>query len=337
MKVTAKQIAQLINGKIEGNENVTVSKLAEIESAQKEDISFIADSKYNFSLYSTQSGIVIIDEHFTIENPIDCTVIRVKNPRLAFVKLLQFYDSLKNEKLGISKQAFIAKSANIGRNVYIGEGAVIGENVKIDDDTKIYPQAYVGDNVVIGESTIIYAGVKINENCQIGDSCIIHSGCVIGADGFGFFPNGNGTYEKIPQIGNVIIEDNVEVGANSCIDRATLGSTIIRQGVKIDNLVQIAHNCIVGENTVMAACCGIAGSVVIGKNCIFAGQVGVKDHVTIGNEVKVGAQCGIHRNIANKQNVLGSPAMEAKKMIRIFAALHFLPNLVDKMNKKNEK
>jgi UDP-3-O-[3-hydroxymyristoyl] glucosamine N-acyltransferase len=334
MEITAKQIAQLVNGKIEGNENITVNKMAQIEDGEKEDISFITDSKYNSCLYSTQSGIVVIEDNFTIEKPIHCTVIRVKNPHFAFVKLLQFYDSLKNEKLGVSKQAFIAKSAVVGKNVYIGEGVVIGENVKINDDTKIYPQVFIGDNVIIGESTIIYAGVKIYESCQVGDFCILHSGCVIGADGFGFFPNGKGAYEKIPQLGNVIIKDNVEIGANSCIDRATLSSTVIHQGVKIDNLVQIAHNCVIGENTVIAAGCGIAGSVVIGKNCIFAGQVGVKDHVAIGSEVIVGAQCGVHRNIADKQTVLGSPAMEAKKMIRIFAALNFLPDLVDIMNRK---
>ncbi|MDR2408401.1 MAG: UDP-3-O-(3-hydroxymyristoyl)glucosamine N-acyltransferase [Bacteroidales bacterium] len=337
MKVTAKQIAQLINGKIEGDENVAVSKLAKIEEGEKSDISFIADAKYNSYIYSTQSGIVVIKDNFILEHSVDCTLIRVKDPRFAFVKLLQFYDSLKSEKLGISKHAFIAKSATIGRNVYIGEGVVVGENAKIYDDAKIYPQVYVGDNVIIGESTIVYAGVKIYEGCQIGDFCILHSGCVIGADGFGFFPSENGLYEKIPQLGNVIIENNVEIGANSCVDRATLGSTVIHQGVKIDNLIQIAHNCTIGENTLMAACCGIAGSVSIGKNCIFAGQVGVKDHVVIGDGVMVGAQCGIHKNVADKQTLLGSPAMDAKKMMRVFAAMNFLPDLIDKMNKKNKK
>jgi UDP-3-O-[3-hydroxymyristoyl] glucosamine N-acyltransferase len=334
MKVSAKQIAQMINGKPEGDENIRVSNLAKIEEASPEDISFIADAKYNSCIYSTQSGIVVVKDDFVLEQPVNCTMIRVKDPRLAFVKLLQFYDSLKSEKLGISKHAFISKSATIGRNVYIGEGAVIGENAKIEDDAKIYPQVYIGDNVVIGESTIMYAGVKVYEGCRIGDFCILHSGCVIGADGFGFFPNENGVYEKIPQLGNVIIENNVEIGANSCIDRATLGSTVIGQGVKIDNLTQIAHNCTIGENTVIAACCGIAGSVDIGKNCIFAGQVGVKDHVAIGDSVMVGAQCGIHRNIADKQTILGSPAMDAKKMMRVFAAMNFLPDLVDKMNNK---
>ena len=238
---------------------------------------------------------------------------------------------MKNEKLGISKQAFIAKSAKIGRNVYIGEGVVVGDEAKIGDDAKIYPQTYIGDKVNIGESTILYAGVKVYENCQIGDFCIIHAGCVIGADGFGFMPDENGVYEKIPQLGNVIIENNVEIGANSCIDRATLESTIIRRGVKIDNLTQIAHNCDIGENTVIAACCGIAGSVRVGKNCVFAGQVGVKDHVTIGNQVMIGAQCGVHKNVGDKQVILGTPAMDAKKMMKIFAAMNFLPEMVGKM------
>jgi UDP-3-O-[3-hydroxymyristoyl] glucosamine N-acyltransferase len=331
MKATAKQIARLIDGKVVGNENIAVSKLSKINQGEEESISFIADDKYNDCLYTTKSSVVVINEDFEIKKAIKCTAIRVKNPHHAFVKILQFYDSLKSEKLGISKQAFIAKSAKIGRNVYIGEGAVISENAKIDDDAKIYPLSYVGDNVSIGESTILYAGVKVYENCHIGNFCILHAGCVIGADGFGFMPDENGVYEKIPQLGKVIIEDNVEIGANSCIDRATLESTIIRRGVKIDNLTQIAHNCDIGENTVMAACCGIAGSVTVGKNCIFAGQVGVKDHVKIGNQVIIGAQCGVHKNISSKQTILGSPAMEAKKMMKIFAAMNFLPDLVSKL------
>ena len=337
LKVKAKQIAQLIDGKIEGNENVSVSKLAKIEKGEKEGISFISDPQYNEYIYTTKSSIVIVENDFKAEKAIKPTIIRVKNPHLAFVKLLQFYDSLKSEKLGISKHAFISKSAKLGRNVYVGEGVVIGENVQIDDDAKIYPQVYVGDNVCVGESTILYSGVKIYDDCRIGNFCILHANCVIGADGFGFIPDEKGVYEKIPQLGNVIIEDHVEIGANSCIDRATLDSTIIRQGVKIDNLNQIAHNCEIGENTVIAACCGIAGSVRIGKNCIFAGQAGVKDHVTIGNQVIVGAQCGIHKNIGDKQTVLGTPAMEAKKMMRIFAAMNFLPDLIAKMNKSSEK
>ena len=334
MKATAKQITQLIKGKIEGDENVAASKLAKIDQADAESLAFIADPKYDPFIYSTKASIVVVKEDFVIEKPTACTVIRVEDPHRAFVKILQFYDSLKDEKLGISKHAFVAKSAKIGRNVYIGEGAVIGEYAKIGDDAKIYPQTFIGEQVSIGESTILYAGVKVYEKCQIGDFCILHAGCVIGADGFGFMPDENGVYEKIPQLGNVIIENNVEIGANSCIDRATLESTIIRQGVKIDNLTQIAHNCDIGENTVMAACCGIAGSVRIGKNCIFAGQVGVKDHVRIGNQVMIGAQCGVHKNISDKQVILGTPAMEAKKMMKIFAAMSFLPDLVSKMNKK---
>ena len=337
LKVTAKQIAKLINGTIEGNEKAIVNKMAKIEKGEKEAISFIADERYHDFIYTTPSSIVIVDHDFTVEKPVKATIIRVDNPHLAFVKLLQFYDSLRSEKLGISKHAFIAKSAKLGRNVYVGEGAVIGENVKIDDDAKIYPHVYIDDNVSIGESTILYSGVKVYEDCQIGSFCILHANCVIGADGFGFIPDEKGIYEKIPQLGNVIIEDNVEIGASSCIDRATLESTIIHKGVKMDNLTQIAHNCEVGENTVIAACCGIAGSVKIGKNCVFAGQVGVKDHVTIGNQVMVGAQCGIHRNIKDKQVILGTPAMEAKKMMKIFAAMNFLPDLVDKMNKPSEK
>jgi UDP-3-O-[3-hydroxymyristoyl] glucosamine N-acyltransferase len=336
MKVKAKQIARLVNGITEGNDNVVVSKLARIEDGEGESISFIADARFNHCIYTTKSAVVIVKEGFVLEKPVHCTVIRVADPHYAFVKLLQFYDSLKSEKLGISKHAFIDKSAHIGRNVYIGEGAVVGENATIDDDAKIYPQVYIGDNVAIGESSILYAGVKVYEDCQVGAFCILHSCSVIGADGFGFLPDKNGVYEKIPQLGNVIIENNVEIGANSCIDRAMLGSTIIHQGVKIDNLTQIAHNCEIGENTVIAACCGIAGSVRIGKNCILAGQVGIKDHVTIGDKVVVGAQCGIHKNVADKQTLLGSPAMEAKKMMRVFAALNFLPDLVSERIKSKK-
>jgi UDP-3-O-[3-hydroxymyristoyl] glucosamine N-acyltransferase len=266
-----------------------------------------------------------------IDGEVKPTLIRVKNPQFAFIKILQFYASMKKEETGISKHAFIAKSAKIGRDVYIGDGAFIGKNVVIGDDVTIQPQVFVGDNVRIGEGTILYAGAKVYEECIIGSDCVLHAGCVIGADGFGFMPNEKGIYDKIPQLGNVIIGDNVEIGANTCIDRSTIGSTVIENGVKIDNLVQIAHNCSVGENTVIAACCGIAGSVKIGKNCVFGGQVGVKDHITIGDYVMIGSQSGIHKNVSDKQNLFGTPAMDGKKMMKIIAAMKLLPDMVNKM------
>ena len=334
MEFTAKQIAEVLNGKLEGNEKTRVSKLSKIESGESGGLVFVADAKYEKYLYTTQAAIAIIKDSLQIEGAVKPTLIRVKNPHFAFVKILQFYASMKHEKTGVSKRAFIAKSAKIGRDVYIGDGAFIGENAVIGDDVRICPQVFVGDNVHVGEGTVLHAGVKIYEECVIGNECILHAGCVIGADGFGFMPNEKGSYEKIPQLGNVVIGDNVEIGANTCIDRSTVGSTVIENGVKIDNLVQIAHNCFIGENTVIAANCGIAGSVKIGKNCIFAGQVGVKDHVVIGNQVIAGSQCGIHKNIADKQTVLGSPAMEGKKMMKIFAAMNFLPEILEKFNKK---
>ncbi|MCL2132112.1 MAG: UDP-3-O-(3-hydroxymyristoyl)glucosamine N-acyltransferase [Lentimicrobiaceae bacterium] len=328
---TARQISEILNGKLEGNEQVKVSKLAKIDGDEQGGLVFVSDSKYEKYLYTTQAAIAIVKESLQIEGVVKPTLIRVKNPQFAFVKILQFYASMKKEKTGISKQAFVSKTAKIGRDVYIGEGVVIGKNAVIGDDVNIYPQAFVGDGVQIGEGTVLYAGVKVYEDCVVGNECMLHAGCVIGADGFGFMPNEKGVYEKIPQLGNVVIGDNVEIGANTCIDRSTVGSTLIGNGVKIDNLVQIAHNCIIGENTVIAACCGIAGSVKIGKNCVLGGQVGVKDHVTIGNYVIAGSQCGIHKNIPDKQTVLGSPAMEGKKMLKIFAALNFLPDMVSKM------
>ncbi len=330
LSITAGKIAQMIQGSIEGNADVKVNKFIKIESEEEGGLSFAGSAKFESYVYTSHAAAIIIYDSFTPAKPVKATLIRVKNPQVAFVHLMQYYASLAPVKMGVSPHAYVADSAKIGQRVYIGEGAVIGENAVIADDCKIYPQCYVGDNVSIGEDTILYAGVKVYYNCVIGNNCILHSGCVIGADGFGFIPNENGVYEKIPQLGNVIIEDDVEIGANSCIDRAMLESTIIEHGVKIDNLNQIAHNCIIGHDTVIAACCGIAGSVEVGNHCVMAGQVGVKDHVRIGNGVMVGSQAGIHKNIKDGQNILGTPAMDGKKMMKIYAAMNYLPELVEK-------
>lgn len=330
LAITAGKIAQMIQGSIEGNADVKVNKFIKIESEEEGGLSFVGSSKFDSYIYTSRAAAIIIYDSFTPTKPVKATLIKVKNPQVAFVHLMQYYASLAPVKMGISPHAYVAESAKIGQRVYIGEGAVIGENAVIADDCKIYPQCYVGDNVHIGEDTILYAGVKVYYNCVIGNNCILHSGCVIGADGFGFIPDENGVYEKIPQLGNVIIEDDVEIGANSCIDRAMLDATIIRHGVKIDNLNQIAHNCIIGHDTVIAACCGIAGSVEVGSHCVMAGQVGIKDHIHIGNGVMIGSQAGIHKNIKDGQSILGTPAMDGKKMMKIYAAMNYLPELVEK-------
>ena len=259
IELSAKQIAELTHGKLEGDGSVIVDKVTKLDNEQSGGLSFANGPKYESLIYTSKADVILVYEDFVPKYPVTATLIRVKNPQLEIVRLLQYYDSLRPEKVGISSHAFIDKSAKIGKNVYIGDGVVVGENVEIGNYVKIYPQTYLGDNVKIGAETILYAGVKIYEQCIIGNDCILHAGCVIGADGFGFMPNEEGVYEKIPQLGNVIIEDNVEIGANSCIDRAMFGSTIIHKGCKIDNLNQIAHNCEIGENTVMAACCGISG------------------------------------------------------------------------------
>lgn len=329
-EISAKQLAQMIHGTIEGDESKKVSKFITIDSDEIGGLSFVSSDKYEAWVYKSKADIIIIYEDFQPKQPITATLIRVKNPQIEFVHLLQYYDSLRPIKIGISSKAIIATTAKIGKGVYIGDGAVIDENVIIGDDAKIYPQVYVGENTTIGADTILYAGVKIYHDCVIGENCIFHSGCVIGADGFGFYPTENGVYEKIPQLGNVIIEDDVEIGANTCIDRAMINSTIIHKGTKIDNLNQIAHNCEIGHDTVIAACCGFAGSVQVGNNCVFAGQVGVKDHVKIGNQVIIGSQTGIHKNISDGQRILGTPAMEGKKMMKIYASLNYLPELIEK-------
>lgn len=332
IKFTAKQIAQILQGQTEGNPNVVLYKLSKIDQGEEGGLAFLIDHKYEPFIYQTKVSAIIVKEDFTPKYKIATTLIKVKNPKESFVKLLQFYESLKPQKLGVAKTAYVPKGTKLGTGVYIGEGSVIAENVHIGDNVKIYPNSYVGDNVSIGDNSILYAGVKIYENCIIGADCILHSGAVIGADGFGFMPNPDYSYEKIPQLGNVIIEDEVEIGANTCVDRATFSSTIIRKGVKIDNLTQIAHNCDIGENTVMAACCGIAGSVKIGKNCVFAGQVGVKDHVVIEDGVMVGSQAGIHKNIKKGEKVIGSPALPMMKGLKALGSLEYLPDLIHRVN-----
>ena len=332
MKFSAKQIADLLNGQIEGNPAVEISKLAKIEEGVNGSISFLANPKYTQYLYTTEASLVIVNKDLVLTAPVSATLVRVDSAEKAFATLLEMYNQIKLNKSGISKMSSIAESATVGNNIYAGEFVVIGENVKIGNNVKIYPQVYIGDNAVIGDNTTIFAGVKIYSETQIGKDCIIHSGTVIGSDGFRFNPQNDN--QKIPQIGNVIIEDNVEIGANCAIDRATLGSTILRKGVKFDNLIHIAHNVEIGENTYIAAQGVVAGSTKIGKNCMFSGQVGIVGHLSIADNTMITAQSGISKNISNKGEVyMGSPAFEASKYRKSYIHFRNLDTIVKRIDK----
>lgn len=332
MEFTAKQIADYLQGKIEGNPDAKVSNISRIEEGLEGTLSFLANPKYNKYLYTTKSSIVLINETLELEQEVNVTLIRVKDAYKAFASLLQLYESTKPQKTGIDKQAAISESASVGENCYIGTYAVLGENVKVGNNVKIYPQVYLGDNVKVGDNAIIYAGVKIYHDCIVGNNCIIHSGSVIGSDGFGFAQSDD-TYQKIPQLGNVILEDNVEIGSNVSIDRATMGSTILHKGVKLDNLIQIAHNVEVGENTAMAAQAGVSGSTKVGKNCILAGQAGLVGHITIADKVIIGAQSGVSNSVTKEGDViLGSPAFNISDARRSIAVYRKLPDLYRRIN-----
>jgi UDP-3-O-[3-hydroxymyristoyl] glucosamine N-acyltransferase len=328
MEFSAKAIAELINGKIEGDDNVIVTNVSKIEEGLPGTLSFLANPKYTCFIYTTKSSIVIVDNDFIPDKEISPTLIRVSEPYKAFASLLEFYANNKIEKKGIDSLAFIGKNALIGIDAYVGAFSYISSNSVVGDNVKIYPQVYVGENVKIGKNTILYPGVKIYYDCVIGENCIIHAGTVIGSDGFGFAPNINNDYKKIPQVGNVVIENNVEIGANTTIDRATMGSTFIRNGVKLDNLIQVAHNVEIGENTVIAAQTGISGSTTLGKDMMIGGQVGFAGHLKVADEVKIGAQSGINSNINKKGEIIfGSPAFEIKKYQKSAAIFKNLPDL----------
>ena len=331
MEFTAKQIADFIGGKVEGDINATVNTFAKIEEGTKGAISFLSNPKYIHYIYDTQSSIVLINNDVELERPVSTTLIRVENAYECVAKLLQLYDAARPKKQGIDSLAFISPKATIGENVYIGAFAYIGDNAVIGNGTMVYPHATIGDNVKIGEKCKIYPNVVIYEGCKLGNEVTIHSGSVIGADGFGFAPNTEG-YAKIPQIGIVTIEDNVEIGANTCIDRSTMGSTIIRKGVKLDNLIQVAHNVEIGENTVMSAQVGIAGSTKIGSWCMFGGQVGLAGHITVGDKTFLGAQSGVPGNIKGDQTLIGTPPMEPKAYFKSQAIFRKLPDMYKKIN-----
>lgn len=332
MEFTAKQIADFLGGTIEGDENVKVNKVSKIEEATEGSLTFLANPAYTPCIYKTNASIVLVNNDFKTEKPVKSTLIFVDNAYNALANLLELYKKSKPGRTGISQLAHISKTAKIGKNSYIGEFSSVGENVVIGSDVKIYPQVYIDDNVKIEDNTTIYAGVKIYEGSEIGKSCTIHSGAVIGSDGFGFAMQTDSNFKKIAQIGNVIIEDNVEIGSNTTIDRATLGSTIIKKGVKLDNLIQIGHNVTIDENTVMAAQVGIAGSTKIGRNCMFGGQVGISGHLNIGDNVKMAAKSGVGSSIKDEQIIMGSPAIEANKFKKSYIHFRNLEKLVKKVD-----
>jgi UDP-3-O-[3-hydroxymyristoyl] glucosamine N-acyltransferase len=308
MKFTASQIAEILDGDIVGNPQVEVDTLSKIEEGKEGSLTFLSNPKYTPFLYTTNASIAIVNKDFEPEKPIATTLIKVENAYQAFSKLLAYYNQVKLHKVGIETPNFIDESAKIGEDVYIGAFSYIGKNVVLGDRVKIYPNSYIGDNVTIDADTTLFSGVKIYSETVIGKNCNLNSGVVIGCDGFGFTPDDKGVFSAVPQIGNVIIEDNVDIGASTTIDRATLGSTIIKKGVKLDNQIQVAHNVEIGENTVIASQTGIAGSTKIGKNCMIGGQVGFAGHLTIGDFVKIQAQSGIGRNLKDGEVVQGSPA-----------------------------
>ncbi len=330
MKFTAQQIASFINGEVIGNENAEVYTFAKIEEGTPGALSFLANPKYTEYIYTTESSVVLVNKDFTPNGEIKATLIKVDNAYESLAKLMTMYEASKPKKQGISSLASISPTAKVGENCYIAPFAVIGDGCEIGDGCYIHDGVSVGDGAKVGNNCILYAHVTIYHDCRVGNNCILHSGCVIGADGFGFAPTADG-YEKIPQTGIVILEDNVEIGANTCVDRATMGSTIIHKGVKLDNLIQIAHNDEIGSHTVMASQAGIAGSAKIGEWCMIGGQAGISGHCKIGDRTMVGAQCGIIGSRKGGETLLGSPAMDAKEFIRASAYLKKLPELDKKV------
>ncbi|MFH0895190.1 MAG: UDP-3-O-(3-hydroxymyristoyl)glucosamine N-acyltransferase [Bacteroidota bacterium] len=337
MKFKAKDIAALIQGEVDGNPDVEVYKLARIEEGVPGSISFLGNPKYTHFIYSTQASVVIVNRDFIPEKKIECTIIRVENAYQGFASLLEQYNQIKLNKSGIEQPSFISDTATIGKNCYIGAFAYIGQNAVIGDNVKIYPNTYVGDNVSVGKNTTLFAGVKIYSDCVVGESCLFHGGVVIGGDGFGY-TSGDTINSKITQIGNVVIGNDVELGSNTTIDRATLGSTIIHDGVKLDNLIQVGHNAEIGENTVICSQTGVAGSTKIGKNCLIGGQVGIIGHLVIADNVKIAAQSGIGASIEQTGALVqGSPAFNIGEYKRSYILFKNLPDLSKRINELEKK
>lgn len=322
MEFTAQQIAQFINGQVDGDDKASVKTVARIEEGKPGALSFLANPKYTSYIYETDSSIVIVNNDFVAERPIKATLIRVADAYSAFARLLELYNATSGDKKGISSMAFVSPTAKVSDDVYIGEFAFIGDRAVIGKGARIYPQTYVGDDCVVDEDSVLYAGVKLYHGTLVGRRCVLHAGVVAGSDGFGFAPQPDGAFKKVPQTGNVVIEDDVEIGANTTIDRATLGSTVIRRGVKLDNLIQVAHNVEIGEHTVIAAQTGISGSTKLGARCMIGGQVGLAGHLTIADETKLGAQSGVGSNIKEKgQLLIGTPAIPIGDFKRVH--VHF--------------
>lgn len=338
MKFTAAQIAGILEGEVVGNPDAEVFKLAKIEEGTEGSLTFLANPKYANYIYTTAATITIVNIDFTPENELTTTLIKVEDAYQSFSKLLEYYNQVKLMKSGIEQPSVISENVAYGENLYLGSFCYVGKNVTIGNNVKIYPNSFIGDNVTIGDNCIFFAGVRIYSESVIGSNCVIHSGTIIGSDGFGFAPQEDGTYNKVPQIGNVILEDNVEVGSCTTIDRATLGSTVIRKGVKLDNQIQIAHNVEIGENTVIASQTGIAGSTKIGKNCMIGGQVGIVGHITIGNNVRIQAQAGIAKSIGDGEVIQGSPAFNYGDFSKSYVHFKNLPKIVadlDDLKKRN--
>lgn len=331
MKITAAQIAEVLQGEILGDENVSVSTLSKIEEGQSGSLTFLANPKYTSFIYETKASIVIVNKSFVPEHPVSATLIKVDDAYKSFSKVLEYYNQVKLMKSGIEQPSVISEGVVYGDDLYLGSFSYIGRNTKIGNNVKIYPNSFIGDNVTIGDNTILFAGSRIYSESVIGKNCIIHSGTIIGSDGFGFAPTEDGSYSKVPQIGNVIIEDDVEIGACTTIDRATLGSTVIRKGVKLDNQIQVAHNVEIGEHTVIASQTGIAGSTKIGKHCVIGGQVGIIGHLTIADNVKIQAQTGVTKNLKEGDVVQGTPAIAYKDFSKSYIHFKNLPKIVNEI------
>lgn len=341
MEFTVNQLAGILSGQVKGNGSEKITMLAKIQDAKRGQISFLSNPKYEQYIYTTQASAVIVSKDFVPRKELSTTLILVDDPYISFTRLLEEYHKMVSfQKTGVEEPSFIGNNTTIGDGHYRGAFSYIGHNVKIGDNVKIYPHAYVGDNVVIGNDTIIHSGVKIYADTRIGNNCVIHSGTVIGSDGFGFAPQEDGSYKTIPQLGTVVIEDNVAIGANTVVDCATLfgDATIIRKGVKLDNLIQIAHNVEVGQNTVIAAQSGISGSTKVGENCLFAGQVGIAGHLTIANNTSIGAQAGIPKSIKEPgQKLIGYPAIDISNYFRSYAVFKQLPDLLSRLRELEKK
>jgi len=344
MEFTAETIAGLLGGDVVGDKTSAVHTVSSIEEGEAGSLAYLINPKYEPYLYTTRASIVLVDRAFVPQREVKATLVKVDDASAALLRLLEMYNAARPQKRGISQRASIAADAVVGEGCYVGDFAVIESGARIGDGCRIYPQVYVGDGVTIGEGTTLYPGVKIYEGCRIGSRCILHAGAVIGADGFGFAPNAEGGFDKIPQLGNVLIEDDVEIGANTCIDRAKTDSTIIRRGVKLDNLIQVGHNVQIGEHTVSSAQMGVAGSSKIGRNCFLAGQVGIADHVTIGDRVKIGSQSGIDKSVPDDEVRMGTPALPGIRFHRANAVFRNLPALQQRIealekafNRLNEK